>query len=267
MRTIWQMTVLVLRTVMRDRLLLAVGMTGVVISCAIPAFSLFSMRQVQELSITLSLSAISFVLLVFTLLLGSSSIWHDIDRRFTTSLLGLPLSRSSYVLGKFCGISLVIIGCGLLLGVIALGIIAFSSTLYISDLPILWGNVISAICADICKYLLLLAVALLISTVGTSQFFPFFSSLAVYLAGSASQEVSEYVASQYGKTMSPVVRETSQWLYYIIPNFSAFNFKVYAIYSLPLPVKNILWSGTYFLVYAGLLLVCAVWSFERREMQ
>ncbi|MGB9082605.1 MAG: ABC transporter permease subunit, partial [Desulfuromonadaceae bacterium] len=132
MRTIWQMTVLVLKTVMRDRLLLAVGMTGIVISCAIPSFSLFSMRQVQELSITLSLSAISFVLLVFTLLLGSSSVWRDIDRRFTTSLLGLPLSRTSYVLGKFCGISLVIICCGLLLGIIALGVIAFSSTLYVS---------------------------------------------------------------------------------------------------------------------------------------
>lgn len=267
MHTTWHMTVMVMRTLFRDRLLIAIGVSGIVISCAIPSFSLFSMRQVQELSITLSLSAISFVLLIFTLLLGSSSIWRDIDRRFTTSLLGLPLSRNSYVLGKFCGISLVIICCGLLLGSVALGVIAFSSSLYVSDLPILWWNVIFAICADILKYLLLLAVSLLISTVSTSQFLPFFSSLAVYLAGSASQEVFEYVSSQYGTTMSPVVRQASQWLYYIIPNFSTFNFKVYAIYSLPFPIKSMMWGGIYFLVYLGLLLTSAVWSFERREMQ
>jgi Cu-processing system permease protein len=267
MRKTWQMTLLVLKTVLRDRLLLAIGVTGIAISCSIPVFSLFSMRQVQELSITLSLSAISFVLLVVTLLLGASSLWRDIDRRFTTALLGLPLPRSSYVLGKFFGISIVIVSCALLLGIVSLGVIAYSSTLYVSDLPILWWNVIAAIIADICKYLMLLAVALLISTVSTSQYLPFFSALAVYIAGSASQEVSEYVAGEYGATMSPFVRLITKWLYYVIPNFSTYNLKVYAIYSLPLPIQGLMWSAVYFIIYLGILLICAVWSFERREMQ
>src|SRR5689334_5418069 len=106
MTTISNVVKVVLKTTIRDKVLHALLACGVLLFMLVPSFSLFSMRQVQELSITLSLSAISFILLVFTVFLGSSSIWRDVERRYTTSVLGLPISRASYVLGKFFGISI-----------------------------------------------------------------------------------------------------------------------------------------------------------------
>ena len=79
-----------LRGILRDRILYGVFGIAVVMILLIPALSSFSMRQVQELSITLSLSVVSVVLLVVTLLLGASSIWRDIERRYTSAILSSP---------------------------------------------------------------------------------------------------------------------------------------------------------------------------------
>jgi len=266
MATLYNFVFVMMKSTLRDRMLHALLASGILLFALVPSFSLFSMRQVQELSITLSLSAISFVLLVFTLLLGSSSIWRDIERKYTTSVLGLPVSRASYVVGKFAGIVLFLVACSILLGTISLAVIAFASGQYNSEIPLLWGNIIMAMAADLFKYILLTAVALLFSTISTSFYFPFFTTLGIYLAGSSSQEVMEFLASDSGHKISPLVRMVAKGLYYVLPNFSAFNFKIHAIYSLPLPLGGVLITIAYFLIYTTIVLSLSVWAFSRREL-
>lgn len=257
---------LILKTAKRDKLLHAIALVGLFILLTIPVLSLFSMRQVQELSVTLASSALSMILLVVTLLTGASSIWRDVERKYTSSLLGLPLSRQSYVLGKYFGIAAVVFIVALLLGAVSLGAIKIAASQYKSDLPLLWGTLVVAMGYDLLKYLLLLAFALLFSTVSTSFYFPFFSTLAVYMAGTASQEVYEYLSGGYGEKIAPFVLILLKGLYYILPNFSAFNLKVYAIYSLPLNLGTLAFTMLYFIVYTAIILSLAVWSFSRREL-
>lgn len=251
---------------LRDRVFHAVFGVALLLFLLVPSFSLFSMRQVQELSITLSLSAISFTLLVLATLLGSSSIWRDLERRYAASVLTLPLPRSSYVLGKFAGISLLLVGAAFSLGLVALVVIKVSSLQYPSDIGIHWGSIMAAIVADSCKYVLLAALALLLSSISTSFFLPIFGSLSVYLAGSASQEVFEFVSGEYGRTISPGFRLLIKGLYYLLPNFSAFNLKVQAIYGLPLTLYGICLTLLYFLVYTAIVLAVTTILFARREL-
>jgi len=224
------------------------------------------MRQVQELSITLSLSAISAILLVLTLLLSASSVWRDVDRRYTSSVLTLPGSRASYILGKFLGIALFLLLCASLLGAASFLVITISAYRYPSDIPIHWQNIMLSIVADSLKCILLAAVGLMFSTLSSSFFLPFFGSLSIYFAGSASQEVFEYINGELGKAISLPVKFLIKGVYYIIPNFSAFNLKVQAIYGLPVAVSGIAYSVTYFLIYTCILLYFSVWIFTRREL-
>lgn len=256
----------IMKSLLRDKALHAILACGLLLFLFIPSFSLFSMRQVQELSITLSLSAISFILLVVSTLMGSTSIWRDIEKRYTTSVLGLPISRSSYVLGKFAGLALFIVAISIILGIISMVVISFSAEQYKAEHPILWMNIFVALFADCLKYVLLVTFALLFSTISTSFFFPFFCTLAVFLAGDASQEVFEYLSGDYGKTVHPLVKMAAQGLYYIIPNLSAFDLKVYAIYGLPLQYKGLGYTLVYFVVYTGILLMISVWAFNRKEL-
>lgn len=262
-RVIFEVT---LKSFIRDRLLQLLFVCALFIFLIVPAISLFSMRQIQELSITLSLSAISFILLVLTIILGSSSVWRDLDRRYLVSVLGLPVSRTDYILGKFSGIVVcIMIGC-IVLGVVATAAIALASSQYPSDIPVRWLHVWVAILLDGLKYILVAAIALLFSSLSTSFYFPFFATLVIYFCGSASQAVYEYILSDYGKTLSSVTRGMISAIYFCIPNFAAFDFKVQAVYALSISLKGILFTGIYFLLYVSILLLITVWAFNRREL-
>lgn len=255
-----------LKGFIRDRLLQLLLICAFFIFLLVPVLSLFSMRQVQELSVTLSLSAISFILLIVTVILGSSSVWRDLDRRYLASTLGLPISRTSYILGKFSGIVVFItIGC-ILLGLVAMLAIAVASAKYPSDIPVRWTHIWVAILYDGFKYILVASIALLLSSLSTSFYLPFLGTLIIYISGTASQEVYEYIISDYGRTMSAMTRAAIRSVYYCIPNLAAFDFKVQAVYPLPLSLQGLLYSGTYFLIYTGIMLLIAVWAFNRREL-
>lgn len=255
-----------LRAILRDRVLHALVGAALLIFLLVPAFSLFSMRQVQELAITLALSTISLSLLVLTIMLGGFAVWRDVERRYTASVLGLPVSRAGYLLGKFAAVAVFLALCAAVLTTVSAAVIVFSSGLYPSDLPLVWSNLLAAVVADVCKFTLLAAFALLFSSLSTSFFLPVFGTLAVYFAGSASQEVMEYVTGEFGQKLSAPVRALGEGLYYVLPNFSAFNLKVQAIYALPLSLPGLAFTFLYFLIYTGLLLTLAVRVFERREL-
>lgn len=255
-----------LRMILRDRILHGVAGVALIMLFLVPAFSSFSMRQVQEVSVTLSLSTNSLMLLVVTLLLATSSIWRDVERRYTSSVLTLPISRLTYLLAKYCSIVIFIALCGIILLVMTVVVVNISSLKYPSELPIAWGTISLAIAADVIKCFLLTGVAILLSAVSTSFFLPFFGSLAIYLAGSASQEVFEYVTGQFGKDLSEVSIALVKAVYYFLPNFSAFNFKVHAVYALPVTADLLFFPAVYFFVYTCILLGLAIWAFNRREL-
>jgi len=224
------------------------------------------MRQVQELAINISLSTISAVLLLVAALLGASSVWREIEKRYALSVLGLPVSRINFVLGKFLGIAVFIAFCGVVLSIAAAVTIAVASAQYPSDLPLRWDNIVLAITGDVLKSILLAAIALLFSCLSTSFYLPFFVSIAVYLAGSASQEVYEYLLGDYGKTIPSIIKTLIKGIYYIVPNFSAFDFKVFAIYGMMPDASGILLTLGYFILYTLLVLLAAINIFKRREM-
>ncbi len=255
-----------LKGIFRDRVFQGIMVTA----CAfllIPVIASLSMRQVTELSVTLSLSLISFILLLLSVFLGGTSLWKDIDRRYTFSVLGLPLSRQSYLLGRFCGTALFVMLSAAVLGAAAFAVVCYSSAIYPADRPIIWSTMALCILFDALKYILLIAVAFLLSTVSTSFFLPVFGTIAMFFAGGVAQQVHEYILSPASESISPVVRQIANGLYYLLPNFEAFDLKVNAIYGLPLPTGGLLLTLGYFFVYVTFLLSVSTAIFSRRELR
>lgn len=255
-----------LKGIFRDRVFQGIMMTA----CAfllIPVAASLSLRQVTELSLTLSLSLISIILLLLAVFLGGTSLWKDIERRYTFSVLGLPISRQRYLLGRFGGTALFVLLTAAVLGVVAFAVVLYSSTLYPPERPIIWSTMALSILFDALKYILLIAVAFLFSTVSTSFFLPVFGTIATFLTGGITQQVYEYIHSPASKNLSPVVKQIASGLYYLLPNFSAFDLKVNSIYGLPVPADGLLLTMAYFVVYVGLLLSVSAAIFLRREMR
>jgi ABC-type transport system involved in multi-copper enzyme maturation permease subunit len=225
------------------------------------------MRQVTELSLTLSLSLNSFILLLLSVFLGGTSIWKDIERRYTFSVVGLPLSRQGYVVGKFAGVAGFILFTSVLLGMVACAVVLFTSGIYPPFRPVVWSTLFLTIIFDALKYILLVAVSFLLSSVSTSFFLPVFGTISTFFVGSASQQVYDFVNSPAAAKLSPLVRQAASILYYILPNFSAFDLKVNAIYGIDVSPQGLLLTLAYCIVYTAIVLILASLIFSRRELQ
>lgn len=216
---------------------------------------------------TLSLSCNSMTLLVLALLLGATSIWRDIEKRYTATLLGLPLPRSTYILGRFAGLAAFLLLCGLVLGACACLVVLMTQQEMSAGLDLIWLNLWLAIMGDVCKAVLLVALALFFSSLSTSLFLPVFGTIGVYLAGSASQEVMDYLTTEAGRSLPSLTKSIAQGLYYLLPNFSVFDFKIQAIYGLSIPPAAVFYAFSYFVIYTGIVLFFTIAVFNRRELQ
>jgi Cu-processing system permease protein len=255
-----------LKGIFRDRVFQGI-LAAALLFLAIPSISTLSMRQVTELSITLSLSLVSFILLLLAVFLGGTSLWTDIERRYTFSVLSLPLTRTGYLFGRFAGIALFLLLTAFILGALSLLVVLFVSGGYPPDRPVDWGAIVTAVGFDALKYIFLVAFAMLFSSVSTSFFLPIFGTIAIFLVGGATQQVYDYVHSQAGQQVIPQVRQAATALYYVLPNFSAFDLKANAIYALPPNYRGLLLTALYFAVYGSFVLVAAAAIFSRREMK
>jgi ABC-type transport system involved in multi-copper enzyme maturation permease subunit len=255
-----------LKGFLRDRVFQGI-MAVSVLFFIIPAVSNISMRQISELSISISLSLVSFVLLLLSIFIGGTTLWRDMERRYTFSVLGLPLSRTSYLFGRFLGVAACLVLAAVFMGTCSLLIIKFVSSTYPPDRAISWLNIIFALFFDLLKYLLLVGLSFLFSSFSTSFFLPVFSSISFFVLGTVSQQVYDYIHSPMGEGLSSVVRHAGTVFYYIIPNFTLFDLKSYAVYAIEIPFKGIWLPCGYFIVVLSIMLMTASAIFSKRDFK
>lgn len=254
-----------LKSILRDRVFHGIGFAALLF-LMIPSVASLSMRQMTELSINLSLSLLSFILLLLALFLGGTHLWKDVERRYTYSILSLPASRTSYLLGKFLGIAAFILAVACLLGLVSAGIIQFSSGIYPPERPILWENFIVAILFDALKYIMVVATAFLFSSVATSFFLPIFGTICIFFVGSASQQAYDYITAPATTDIPLFTKKIATAAYYLLPNYSSFDYKVNAVYAIPINGAGLLLTLLYFIVYVLIVVTLATLLFEKREI-
>ena len=256
-----------LKGIFRDRIFQGI-MALAVFFVFIPTVASLSMRQVTELSTTLSLSLISFIMLMLAVFLGATSIWKDIERRYTFSVLSLPVSRSTYLVGRFLGIAIFMLIAALFLGCVAMISIKVAALIFPPGRPVLWSAIIASIIFDALKYIIVVAVSMTLATVSTSFFLPVFGAISTFMAGTVTQQVYDYLHTPSAQAaVSAVVRNAALVLYYLLPNLGGFDLKVHAIYAIPLNAQGLVLTTVYFLVYTGIVLSVGALLFVRREMK
>jgi len=189
------------------------------------------------------------------------------ERRYTFSVLGLPLSRTAYLVGKFLGVAAYLLLTAVVLGTVGCVVIKYVSMVYPPARPVAWIPVVLSVIFLLLKYIFLVAFAFLFSTISTSFFLPIFGSLAVFFVGSSLQQVYDFLHSSAAQNYSPLLKRTATALYYVLPNLSAFDLSVNAIYGIGLSVSGLALTACYFAVYTTIVLTLATIIFSRREMQ
>jgi ABC-type transport system involved in multi-copper enzyme maturation permease subunit len=269
MRAIGLVALHVFRDSVRDKVLYAIVVFAVLLIAA--SYLIGQLTGGQDLKVIkdLGLAAMSLFGLFIAVFIGIGLIAREIDRRSIYGILAKPVKRHEFIIGKYVGL------VGTLLVNLAVMTVAYYSVLaYMGwTLP---PNVVKALPGSPTDPRLLLAIAMIACELSlvtaVALFWSTFSSSALI---SAAFTIGLYVAGQFGSDLrsldqivdSPAAAAVGRGLYYVLPNFAAFDIKAQVVHALPIDAGAVALTAGYGLVYITLLLVASVMIFARRDFK
>ena len=266
-RSILLVSLSTIRGGIRDRILQALGAIGVFLIFSTGVFSSFSMRQPVEVAVNYSLSVFQIVSIMIALFIGLNLISNEIDSKANHPILTQPISRSTYLLGKFIGFTFLMVITVLILGIFACIGLWLASAGVKTAPRLSWANFIISIAGSFEACVVLGAVVILFTSFATSSILPFLMSCVVYAIGQSTQSVLRYINSGMAKTqLAPSLKFIVKAAYYVFPNFALFDFKAQAIYALKIPAKLFALSIAYGLSYVLISIFLAIIIFEKRDL-
>jgi ABC-type transport system involved in multi-copper enzyme maturation permease subunit len=233
-------------------LLIALGITTALSSWIV---SLLTIGDKEKVLKDVGLAAIDFFSLLIAVFTGINLVYKEIDKKTIYNILSKPLSRSSFIVGKFLGLSLT------LLVALAAMVIIFFLYLFIST-----GTMDFRILAYFFLLYLELLVITSISLLFSSFSTPILSSLftiSLYLIG---QVMWTFNLFKHHLT-NPLERILAYSFYYILPNLDKFNIKNDIVMKTKLDGYLIVNGILYAVCYISALLVLTIIIFNKREFK
>jgi ABC-type transport system involved in multi-copper enzyme maturation permease subunit len=199
------------------------------------------------------LSSISLFGVLMAVLIGTSLVYKEIDKKTIFILLSKPLHRAEFILGKFLGLVLTLLAMVAGMSLIFLGIV-YLHTFRVD------GTLLVAIAYIFLELVLVTAVAILFSSFSTPILSSIFS-LAFYLIGHLSWGLELLIK----KMKAGFGRVAAQALYTFLPDLENFNFKTEVVHGLPIPAAIYLYAVLYGVCYTAFILALAILVFRRRD--
>ncbi|MGA2361219.1 MAG: ABC transporter permease [Candidatus Aminicenantales bacterium] len=199
------------------------------------------------------LSSISIFGVLMAVLIGTSLVYKEIDKKTIFTLLSKPLHRAQFILGKFLGLVLTLFVMTVLMSLI------FLVLLYFHTFKVEWTMLV-AIAYIFLELVLITAVAIFFSSFSTPILSSIFS-LAFYLIGHLSWGLELLIK----KMRAGAGRTAAQFFYLFLPDLENFNFKTEVVHGLPIPAGIYLYSFLYGIFYTAFILGLTVLVFRRRD--
>ncbi len=237
----------------RDRILYLLFFFAAVCIIAARVLAILTVGDRVKIIKDVGLGSISLFGVLMAVLIGTSLVYKEIDKKTIFTLLAKPLHRAQFILGKFLGLVLTLFIMTLLMSVIFLALV------YVHTFKVEW-TMLTAIGYIFLELVLITAVAILFSTFSTPILSSIFS-LAFYLIGHLSWGLELLIKKMhagFGRTFA-------RFLYVFLPDLENFNFKTEVVHGLPIPSGIYLYALVYGLCYTAFILGLAVLVFRRRD--
>jgi ABC-type transport system involved in multi-copper enzyme maturation permease subunit len=268
MRPTLLVAVHVFRDSIRDKVLYSIVAFAILLMAS--SFLIGQLTAGQDVKIIkdLGLAAMSLFGLFIAIFIGIGLVSREVERRSIYAMLAKPVRRHEFIIGKYLGL------VGTLLVNLAVMALAYYVVLeymafvlppgaFAGGPPATDPRLLLAIGLIAAELALVTAVALFWST---------FSSSALL---SAALTAGIWVAGQFGADLrnfdqvvtSPAAVGVARGLYYILPNFAAFDIKTQVVHGLPVTGGYIAVTLLYAVAYIAMLIVAAVVIFSRRDFK
>lgn len=190
-----------------------------------------------------------------TVFLASGLVPKEIERRTIFMVLAKPMSRSTFIVGRYLGnvltISVITISMS---GLFVLQMLGQHAQLHHTHFAAIIGLLLQVV--------LLSAVAFVFAAF-SSQFVTAIASVSIYFLGHLAPDLYTMAS----RSESPVLGWIGKALYYVIPNLDRLSFTARATYNDPVTAGELGGATLYALAYAAVMLALACALFERRDFK
>ena len=243
------------REVLRDRVWFVLLGFGFVLLAASRILTPLALGEGPRITVDLGLTAVGGLGLLVVAVVGASLVHQEIERRTVHVVLARPLSRATYLIGKWAGLTLAVWITGAITGTALIGV-----TLLVRGSAAAQSAAEAVLLIEL-SFLPLTALAVLFSSLST----PLLSSLytlCVYALGFWTADMRGF-ARQLEPPLGQVLAAAS----YALPHLDLFSARLAVAHAEPVPGLQIAFAAAYALTYAAAVLAVAAVAFEGREFK
>lgn len=201
----------------------------------------------------MGLAAINLTGVIIAIFVGISLVNKEIDRKTVYTIMARPISRMSFILGKYAGLALT------LFVNVAIMLAVFLLTLWFYQMPVGLA-IFQAVALIFVELLVVTAIALFFSTFSSSTLSAILT-LGIYVIGHLTTDLRNVAGKSGNETASAIMNG----LYYLCPNLESLNIKGQAAVGIPVGPDYLVLASLYGLVYAAVLVAGACFVFQRRD--
>ena len=243
------------REAIRDRVLAGMVVAGFVLMALTQVAGPLAMGEGVRLTVDFGLSSITFLGLLVVLLVGTSLVAKEIERRTIFNLLSRPVPRSVYLLGKWAGLSA---SLWFVAGALGLSLWALLALL---GHPGYAAAILEAVYLEGLELTVVTALAVLFSAISTPVLSALYTA-GLFLAGQWCDDLREFALKAPGslKTLLQVVAD-------VLPNLPLFNMRTLAANGEVTSPEHLGLATAYALLYCGCVLALGAAALESRDFR
>jgi ABC-type transport system involved in multi-copper enzyme maturation permease subunit len=237
----------------RDRILYNLLVFALLMIVLTIALVQLSTGEWERITIDVGLSSISIFGSMMAIFLGISLVSKEIERRTIYTLLSKPISRASFLLGKYLGLVLTI------LVNISIMVLVYVAILYYLTGHFSWAQA-QAIILIFISLMIVVAIALFFSTFSTPTLSAIFT-LSLFVIGHLTGDIKAF-SEKSGK---PLVEYFGKAIYYALPNLSNYSMVDNATYAQAMATGNFLLAISAGILTTAIILILAGLILEKRD--
>src|SRR4051812_5515669 len=258
----------VFRDSIRDKVLYSIVAFAVLLIASSLLMAQLTAGQDVKIIKDLGLAAMSLFGMFIAIFIGVGLVSREIDRRSIYAVLAKPVRRREFIVGKYLGlVGTIFVNLAVMTiayyGVLEYMALTLPAAAFAGGPPATDPRLLLAVGLIGMELALVTAIALFWST---------FSSSALL---SAAFTAGLWVAGQFGADLrnfdqvvnSRVAVGIARGLYYVLPNFAAFDVKAQVVHGLPVGGDYMAVTLGYAAAYIAMLIVASVLIFSRRDFK
>lgn len=268
MKCVLAVALMTFKEAAKQRVIYGTSITAIALLTLSVMISGFFMRDISKILVDFSLSVTTLGGLLIPIFIAVNMLSGDLEKRTAFTILSRPVARWQYIIGKFSGLSLLLLSNTFLLSI--MGLVAVYAAIKIYGIVYFKNfSILSYIMADLSVFMginILLALVIMWSTLTTSSFLATILTLASYFIGQAIDDIVAFINNNPVYTINSLLKSVINILKYIVPDLASFDLKLAAAHSLVIPFKDILYLFSYSTFYIAAVLSISILVFNGRDI-